>query len=66
MRALPFAMASLLVTSLALAQERAADSAPPETVSVIYVVLFGLIFVGMIAGFFVYLWWGERNQKAAK
>jgi hypothetical protein len=66
MRSLLFAMASLLVTSLAIAQERTADSAPPETVSVIYVALFGFIFVGMIAGFFLYLWWGERNQKSEK
>jgi hypothetical protein len=66
MRSLFFAMASLLVTSLALAQERGTDSAPPETVSVIYVVLFGVVFVGMIAGFFIYLWWGERKQKSER
>ena len=66
MRSLLFAMASLLITSLALAQERTADSAPPETVSVIYVALFGVVFVGMIAGFFFYLWWGERKQKSER
>jgi len=39
--------------------------APAEMVDVIYVVLFGLLFVGMIVGFFVYLWYLERKKKNA-
>lgn len=40
---------------LAAAQEREVANAPVETVSMVYVVAFGVIFVGMIAGFFIYL-----------
>ena len=40
---------------LAAAQEREVANAPVETVSMVYVVAFGVIFVGMIVGFFVYL-----------
>ena len=40
---------------LVAAQEREVSNAPVETVSMVYVIAFGVIFVGMIAGFFVYL-----------
>lgn len=40
---------------LAAAQERDVANAPVETVSMVYVVAFGVIFLGMIVGFFVYL-----------
>ena len=40
---------------LAAAQEREVANAPVETVSMVYVVAFGVIFLGMIVGFFVYL-----------
>lgn len=46
----------------ALGDEAAGASAPSETVSIVYVILFGIIFVGMIVGFFVYLWWLERKK----
>lgn len=39
-------------------------NAPVETVDMIYVVLFGVIFIGMIVGFFVYLWWTDKKQKS--
>lgn len=48
---------------LALAQEREVSNAPVETVSMVYVVIFGLVFIGMIAGFFFYLFWNERKEK---
>ena len=61
------AIIGLLTAMPALAQrEDAANTAPPETVSVVYVALFGVIFIGMIVGFFVYLWWGERKEKPQK
>ena len=63
---LPFTLTSLLAATSALAQERAADSAPPETVPLIYVALFALVFFGMIGGFFAYMWWRERDAKAEK
>lgn len=43
-----------------------AASAPAETVSMVWVVVFGILFVGMIVGFFVYLWWNERKQKPSE
>jgi len=57
---------SVIVLSLfsALVAAQEGDLHPPsETVSMIYVVLFCLLFVGMIAGFFVYLWINERKKK---
>jgi hypothetical protein len=36
-------------------------NAPVETVSMIYVVIFGIIFVGMIVGFFVYLFMTDKK-----
>ena len=36
-------------------------TAPVETVSMVYVVLFGVIFVGMIVGFFIYLFMTDKK-----
>ena len=63
---LPFAITSLLATASVFAQDEAANSAPPETVPLIYVALFALIFFGMIGGFFAYMWWREREVKPEK
>jgi hypothetical protein len=38
-------------------------NAPVETVQMGYVILFGVIFVGSIVGFFWYLWWSGRKRK---
>jgi len=40
-----------------------AGGAPVDAVDMIYVVIFVIIFAGSIAGFFVYLWWRDRNKK---
>jgi hypothetical protein len=40
---------------MAAAQEREVANAPVETVSMGVVIAFGVIFVGMIVGFFIYL-----------
>ena len=40
---------------LAAAQEREVSNAPVETVSMGVVIAFAVVFVGMIAGFFIYL-----------
>jgi hypothetical protein len=66
MRSTSVTVLSLLAAAAAYAQDEAASSAPPETVSIIYVALFGLVFIGMIVGFFVYLFWRERDVKAEK
>jgi hypothetical protein len=52
-----------LLPVFVLAQEREVSNAPVETVSMVYVVVFGVIFIGMISGFFFYLFWGERKVK---
>lgn len=57
------AVAPLLVACSVYAQDEAAGGPPSETVPVIWVAVFAIVFVGMIAGFFVYLWWIERNRK---
>ena len=66
MRSMLFTLVSLLAAASAYAQDEAASSMPPETVSIVYVALFALVFVGMIAGFFIYLWWHEREAKPEK
>jgi len=54
----------LLVVGSAHAQQKGAAEIPPsETVDMIYVVLFGVIFVGMIVLFLWYVWWNERKRE---
>lgn len=58
------ALVSFLVAGSVYAQDEIAGRGPPtETVSLVWVVVFGVIFVGMIVGFFLYLWWNERKKK---
>ena len=40
-----------------------AAEAPAEMVDVVWVLVFGIGFVGMIVGFFVYMWWLEKKKK---
>jgi len=56
-------MGFLLLIRGAYAQEEAVNIAPSETVSIVFVILFGVAFVGMIAIFFWYLWLKERRRK---
>jgi hypothetical protein len=48
----------------AAAKELEAATPPAEPVDMVWVIVFGVIFVGMIIAFFVYLWYTERNRKA--
>ena len=48
----------------AASMEDAANAPPQEGVSVIYVVLFLVLFVGGIIGFLVYMWWLDKQKKA--
>ena len=50
----------------AAAKEMDAANAPAETVSMIWVIVFLVIFIGSIVGFFWYLWWNERKGKTEK
>lgn len=57
--------ASLFLTScwaLAANVEEAANAPPVPTVSVVYVVLFVILFLGLIIGFFGYLWWNDKRK----
>jgi hypothetical protein len=56
----------LQLPMLAAAQEREVANAPVETVSMVYVVAFGLVFVGMIVGFFIYLFAKKEEQPEQK
>lgn len=44
-------------------KEMDAANAPAETVSVFWVIVFGVIFIGSIVGFFIFLWHTEKNRK---
>src|SRR5262245_23283213 len=59
------ALTLLLLSSWALAatKEMQGANAPVETVDTIWVVVFVVIFIGSIVGFFVYLYWSDRKQK---
>lgn len=49
---------------LAATKELEGANAPVETVDTIYIVLFIIIFIGSIVGFFIYLFWADRNKKS--
>ena len=49
--------------AFAATKEMEGASAPVDTVDMIYVVIFIVIFVGSIIGFFIYLWMNEKKQK---
>ncbi len=58
-------MVSLFLTScwaLAANMEEAANTTPVPTVSMVYVVLFVVLFLGLIVGFFGYLCWNEKRK----
>ena len=57
------ALVPYLVACPVYAQDEMAGGPPAETVSVVWVVVFGVIFVGMIVGFLAYMWWSERKKK---
>lgn len=47
----------------AAAREIDAATAAAETVDVVWVIVFGVVFIGAIVGFFIYLWHTEKNRK---
>jgi uncharacterized membrane protein (DUF485 family) len=48
---------------LAAAQERDVANAPVETVSIAVVIAFAVIFLGMIVGFFIYLFMKKEEPQ---
>ena len=61
------ALSFLLVLSTSVfAQEAERSSAPVETVSMVYVVIFAVLFIGMIVGFFIYLFMTDKKSENTK
>jgi len=56
----------LMSSPLFAAMKEMDPNAPSETVSMVWVIVFGVLFIGTIVGFFWYLWWNERKQKPKK
>ncbi len=48
---------------LAATKEMEGTPAPVETVSMVYIVIFGILFIGMIVGFFAYLFMSDKSKK---
>jgi hypothetical protein len=60
----PISLVLLSLPALAADLEDAAASAPVDTVDLVYVVLFLMLFIGTIAGFLLYfLWRDDRPEK---
>jgi phosphotransferase system glucose/maltose/N-acetylglucosamine-specific IIC component len=55
-----FLMSSPLFAAM---KEMDAANTPAETVDMLWVVVFGVIFLGSIVGFFVYLFYTDRGNK---
>lgn len=53
----------LMSSPLFAAMKEMDPNAPAETVDMIWVIVFGVIFIGSIVGFFIYLWHNEKNRK---
>ena len=48
---------------LAATKEMDAASAPAETVDMVWVVVFIILFIGSIIGFFIYLFMTDKDKK---
>ena len=48
---------------LAATKEMDAASAPAETVDMVWVIVFAVIFIGAIVGFFIYLFMTDKGKK---
>lgn len=48
---------------LAATEDVGRADAPVETVGMVYVVIFGVLFIGSIVGFFIYLYMNEKKSK---
>ena len=61
------AVTLFLISGPLLAVTKEMDpNAPSETVSVVWVIIFGVIFIGSIVGFFIYIWYSDKNGKPEK
>jgi ABC-type methionine transport system permease subunit len=62
----PMALFLLSLPALAADLEDAAASAPVDTVDMVYVVLFIVLFIGTIAGFLLYFLWRDDSREKRK
>jgi len=53
----------LMSSPLFAALKEMDPNAPAETVDMIWVIVFGVIFIGSIVAFFIYLWYKDKNRK---
>jgi len=53
----------LMSSPLFAALKEMDPNAPAETVDMIWVIVFGVIFIGSIVAFFIYLWYNDKNRK---
>ena len=57
---------SLLLPVLAISSAFAQAEPPTEKADPFTVVIFLVLFVGSIAGYFVYIWWKRKNDNVEK
>jgi fluoride ion exporter CrcB/FEX len=55
-------LCSFLVFFSAFAED-VKDVPPPETTNVLGIAIFFILFIGMCAGFFGYMWWRHKHGK---
>ena len=51
---------------LAATEGMSKADAPAETVGMVYVVIFAVLFIGSIVGFFIYLFMTDKKEKPGK
>jgi len=56
----------LMSSPLFAAAKEMDPNAPSETVSMVWVIVFGVLFIGTIVGFFIYLFYSDKNGKPGK
>ncbi len=56
----------LFLTSCCAYAQEAKDAAPPETINVLGIIIFAVLFFGMSIGFFVYMWWRNKDGEPEK
>lgn len=53
----------LLLIAIAARAEDVKDVPPPATTDVVGITIFLLLFFGLCAGFFGYMWWRHKHNK---
>ena len=53
----------LLLFSIATRAEDIKDAPPPATTDIVGITIFLVLFFGLCAGFFGYMWWRHKHNK---